>query len=152
VALLLCVSSIAAACELSCSLAANASECHSQAAQAPGAATSTIRIDSTSMAMDGMAMPDMPGSDDQQAVSATVPPMAGHPSIGEMGSCERQSCESGSAISASGRSSAWQYHSALAACEIDLVDRASFVTHSAREDVATHFPRDAMPTTLSLRI
>jgi hypothetical protein len=151
IALMLCVSSMAGACDLSCSFARQRSDCHALGAKRLTTAGAGMRMDD--MAMDGMAMPGMVGGQDQIAVSAKAEGMPGHPSIGEMGPCERQSCDNGLAVSArTSRMTAPQVHLILAPIEAPLAARASSIFNDARDDIATGFPRDGSPLLLSLRI
>ena len=149
--LMFSVSSMAAACDLSCTFARSQSDCHAQGANHPSSADASLRMDG--MAMDGMAMPEMAGGEGQIAVSARAERMPGHPSITEMGPCERQSCDTASAVSArSVRTAAVDFHLILALVEAPLAARASPVFHDARDDLATTLPRDGSPLLVSLRI
>ena len=149
--LMLSVSSMAAACDLSCSFAQRQSDCHVRDAKRLGSTDASMRVDD--MAMDGMAMPDLAGGEDQAAAAAKAQGMPSHPSIGEMGPCERQSCDSASAVSGrTVRTAAPQFHLVLAPIEAALAHRASLVFHDARDDVATFLPRDGSPLVSSLRI
>jgi hypothetical protein len=151
-ALMLSVSSMAAACDLSCSFARQRSDCHAQEAKHVTLADSSMPIDDLAMA--GMAMPEMTGGGEvQAAVSAKLQPRAAHPSIGQMRPCERQSCDNGSAVSAgTARTATPQFHLILAPIEALLAARASPIFHDARDGIATPFPRDGSPLLLSLRI
>jgi len=105
------------------------------------------------MAMDGMAMPEIAHNQDQDEGSAILGANAEHPSIGEMGSCERQSCDGDSAISAkASRPFAPQYDLVLATFEIPRADGAPPIFHGARDDIAVRHFRDKDPLHLSLRI
>ena len=68
VALLLSVSSLAAACDLSCAFASMNSDCHSQQTESQDSASGGMNMDG--MAMAGMTMPEMASSEGQQAVPA----------------------------------------------------------------------------------
>ncbi len=150
-AVMLSVSSMAAACDLSCSFAQRRTDCHAHGVKNHSSAASSMRMDD--MAMDGMVMPDVAAGEDQMAALAKPEPRAGHPSIGEMGPCERQSCDSSSAVSArAARTAGPQFHLVLAPSRGLLAARASPVFHDARDDVATRVPRDEGPLSLSLRI
>jgi hypothetical protein len=151
IALMLCVSSIAGACDLSCSFAQQQSDCHALGAKRLTTAGAGMRMDD--MAMDGMAMPEMAAGQDQIAVSAKAERTSGHPSIGAMGPCERQPCDNGLAVSArTSRMTTPRVHLILAPIEAPLAARASPIFNAARDDIATAFPRDGSPLSLSLRI
>src|ERR1700676_5285457 len=113
VALMLSVSPLAAACDLSCAFASLNSDCHSEQTEPQGPSSGDMKMDG--MATDGMTMPEMAHSGDQQAISRT---RTSHPTIGEMGPCERQSCDPDSAVSAkASRSADLHFHSMLAVAD-----------------------------------
>jgi len=146
VALLLSVSSFAAACDVSCAFAVMSSDCHSQQTKSQDLAPG-------SMKMDGMAMAGMANGEDQQAVPAILRLKASHPSIGEMGQCEREACDNGSAVFAkTTRSSDSHFHSILVIAETPRADDALTLLRGARDDIATYQVRDGSPLHLSLRI
>jgi hypothetical protein len=145
------VSSMAAACDLSCSFAQRRTDCHAQEAKRHSSPDASGRVDD--MVMDGMAMPEMAIGENQMAVSASTKGMPAHPWIGEMGPCERQSCDRGSAVFArTVRSATPQLHLVFTPIEARLAARASPVFHDARDDLATPLPRDGSPLRVSLRI
>jgi hypothetical protein len=151
VALLLSVSSFAAACDVSCAFAAMSSDCHSQQTETRDSVVGSMKMDG--MAMAGMAMPGMANGKDQQAVSAISQLKASHPSIGEMGPCERQACDSGSAVFAkTTRSGDSHFQSIFAVSETPPADRALVFIRDARDEIAMHQVRDGIPLHLSLRI
>ena len=151
VALLLSVTPLAAACELSCAFARADSDCHSQAAPNQSAASNGAKMDG--MAMPGMTMRDMAVGQDPQTDSAGVHADRNHPSIGEMGACEKQPCNNGPAISARTSRSVDPHAPLVAAVAVSpAIDLAAFPFHDARDDVAHVHPRDAGPLLLSLRI
>ncbi len=151
VALLFSLSSLATACDLSCTFASVTSDCHSQQAESPDSATGGMGMDG--MAMAGMTMPESAGGQDQQNGSAISMAKVNHPSIGEMGPCERQACDDGSAVSAGKtRSGESQFHSAPAVKEALSTDSAPTLFHDARDDIAYDFPSDGSPLHVSLRI
>src|ERR1700688_1049738 len=86
VALLLSVSSLAAACDLSCAFASMASDCHAEQTEAQN-------LSSGQMKMDGMAMSEMSGVDSMNQPMVSGPPrtMPIHAKVLDMGTCERQS-------------------------------------------------------------
>ena len=151
VALLLSVSSLAAACDVSCAFASMNSDCHSEQTESRESAPGGMKMDG--MAMAGMTMPEMAGGEDQQTVSAATRANIGHASIGEMGPCEKQTCDNSSAVSAkTSRSGDSHFHSILAVTETPRADIAPLFFHDARDDVASHCPSDGSPLQLSLRI
>ena len=150
-ALLLSVTSLAAACDVSCAFASMSSDCHANQTESQDLAPGGMTMDG--MAMAGMTMPEMAKSEDQQAVPAISRLKASHPSIGEMGPCERQSCDNGSAIFAkTTRSGDSHFHSILAIAETPRADGALTLIRDARDDIATYQVRDGSPLHLRLRI
>jgi hypothetical protein len=151
VALLLSVASLAAACDLACAFASMNSDCHSAQTQSQDSALGGMNMGTMDMA--GMKMQGMAGSDGQQAVSAVAPANVAHPSIGEMGPCERQNCDNGFAASARTTRSVDTFsHSIFAVTEAQLADDALTMFHDARDDIASVRIRDRSPLHLSLRI
>jgi hypothetical protein len=151
VALLLSVPSLAAACDVSCAFASMNSDCHSQQVETQDSAGGDMKMDG--MAMDGMAMPEMEHAQGQQSGSAISSVKAIHPSIGEMGACEKQPCEGDSAISAKARaSSAPPLNLILAVIEIPHSDHAPPLFSAAREDIATRAYQNERPLRIALRI
>ena len=151
VALLLSVTSLAAACDVSCAFASMSSDCHAKQTGSQDSAPGGMTMDG--MAMAGMTMPEMASGEGQQDVPAISQSKASHPSIGEMGPCERQACDNGPAVFAkTTRSGDSQFHSILAVAETPRVVGAITLFHDARDDLATHQVRYAIPLPLSLRI
>ena len=151
VALLLSVSALAAACDLSCAFASMNSDCHSGKTESQGLAPGGMSMEG--MAMPGMAMQDMANGEDQQAIPAISRAKTSHPSIGEMGLCERQFCECGSAVST--KTSPFvdsRFHTVAAVAVTPRAEFALQLFHDARDDVARHFQSDGSPLQLSLRI
>jgi hypothetical protein len=150
-ALLLSVTSLAAACDVSCAFASMNSDCHSQQAETRDSAAGGMKMDG--MAMSGMNIPGMANGEDQQAVPAISRMKASHPSIGEMGPCERQSCDNGSAVFAkTTRFGDSHFHSILAIAETPRGDGALTLIRGARDEIATYQVRDGIPLHLRLRI
>jgi hypothetical protein len=150
-ALLLSVTSLAAACDVSCAFASMSSDCHAKQTESQNLAPGGTAMDG--MAMAGMMMPEMAKSEDQQAVPGISRLKASHSSIGEMGPCERQSCDNGSAIFAkTSQSGDSQFHSILAITEIARADSALTLFRDARDDIEYHYSCDGSPLHLSLRI
>jgi hypothetical protein len=105
------------------------------------------------MAMAGMTMPEMPGAEDPQTESVAAHANGGHPSMGEMGACEKQPCNNGFAISARTRRSLDpRLSSIVATTKFPAADLVAAPFHDARDDVARDRPRGASPLQLSLRI
>ena len=151
VALLLSVSALAAACDLSCAFPSRNADCHSQQTETKGSAPGGMSMDG--MAMPGMAMPDMANGEDQQAIPAISRAKTSHPSIGEMGLCERQFCDGGSAVSTNtGPSVDSRFHTVAAVVVTPRADFALQLFHDARDNVARHYQSDGSPLQLSLRI
>jgi hypothetical protein len=151
VALLLSVASLTAACDLSCAFASMDSDCHSARTGSQDSAVGGMKMDGMGMA--GMTMPEMAGDEGQQAVTAAAPSNVAHPSIGEMGPCEKQTCDNGSAVSAkTTRSVDSHSHSLLAVAGTSRADDALTIFHGARDDVASFRVRDGSPLHISLRI
>jgi hypothetical protein len=149
-ALLLSVTSLAAACDVSCAFASMRSDCHAQQTESQASAPGGMTMDG--MAMAGMTMPEMDSGADQQTVSAISQSKASHPSVGEMRLCERQACDNGSAIFArTTRSGDSQFHSIIAVAQTPRADDARTLLHDARDDIATNHVHDGIPLHLSLR-
>jgi hypothetical protein len=151
VALLLSVASLTAACDLSCAFASMNSDCHSAQTEPQDSAVGGMKMDGMEMA--GMTMPETAGGEGQQAVTAAARANIAHPSIGEMGPCEKQNCDNGSAVSAkTTRSVDSHSYSLLAVAGTPRADEALTILHDARDDVASFPILDASPLQLSLRI
>lgn len=151
VALLVAVTSMAAACDLSCAFGMAESDCHSDGARAQTSMESAM--DMSGMDMSGMIMPGMASYQSQPLDSTMSRTDATHPSIGDMGPCERQSCDRGSFVATkSGRS-----NNAVVSCigpvAADSVDVAFAQSlHSARDDISQGRPFHASLLALVLRI
>jgi hypothetical protein len=151
VALLLSATSLAAACDVSCAFASMSSDCHAKQTESQDSAPGSMTMDG--MAMAGMTMLEMANGEDQQAAAAISRSKASHPSIGEMGPCERQACDNGSAIFAkTTRSSDSHFHSISAVAETPRANGVLTLFRDARDDIATYQVRDGNPLHLSLRI
>src|SRR5579862_4502187 len=146
VALLLTVASLTVACDLSCAFASMNSDCHSAQSESQASAVG-------GMEMAGMTMPETAIGEGQQAVTAATLANVAHPSIGEMGPCEKQNCDNGSAVSAkTTRSVDTRSQSLLAVAEASRADDAPRIFRGARDDVASFRVRDGSPLHISLRI
>jgi len=150
-ALLLSASSLGAACDVSCAFASMSSDCHSEHAETNPSTAGGMKMGGMEMA--GMTMPAMDGSQDQQAIPAISETMAHHTSIGEMGPCEKQACDSASAVSAKTNGSIHSnFHTIPAAIEFPHKGLAPPNFHTAREDVASCRPRYRNSLQLILRV
>jgi hypothetical protein len=91
--ILLSVSSLAAACDLSCGFVSMKSDCHAQQTEPQESSSGDMNMNGMSMA--GMTMPTMSGGDsmNQQMVSAPSRTLPFHAAVVDMGTCERQSCD-----------------------------------------------------------
>jgi hypothetical protein len=151
VTLLLSVSSLAAACDLSCAFGGANSDCHSQETPFQDSANAGMKMDGMDMA--GMTMPDVSKGESQQPDSAISSPTPGHPAIGEMGACEKQPCYDGPAISAKTvRFVDSQIHFLVAIIEAPGVEVSLPFLYDARDDIAFYRPLDVSPLQLPLRI
>jgi hypothetical protein len=151
VALLLAVTSVAAACDLSCAFALGDSDCHS--GESASQSSTDLRMAMDGMDMAGMAMPGMAYADEQASKPEVSPARAGHPSIGDMGPCERQSCDKSSFVSVkASRAGVAPLHSILVFAEIAFAGAAPELIRGARDDVAFNRPLGESPLLLSLRI
>jgi hypothetical protein len=147
-ALLLSASSLGAACDLSCAFASMNSDCHSEHAQTNSSAAGNMTM--AGMEMAGMAMQDMGGGQDQQAISETMPH---HTSIGEMGPCERHACDNPSAVSAKMNGLGdTHFHLILAVTETLRADDAQALFRGARDDLASFPPHNRNSFQLNLRV
>ena len=151
VAILLSVSSLAAACDLSCAFPSMKSDCHSQKNESRDSMSGGMNMDG--MAMAGMTMPEMAGGEIPLMLSPLSRTRAGHPSIGEMGPCERQSCGNSSTDSAkTSRTADSHFSSILTTTEALRINIAPPLIHEARDDVGTNPARDGSLLHISLRI
>jgi hypothetical protein len=151
VALLLSVSSLAAACDLSCAFPSMRADCHSDQSEPQDSSPGSMKMDG--MAMAGMTMTEMGNGASQQEVSAISRTNASHASIGEMGPCEKQSCDSDTPVSARmTRTIDSPFHSILANTETPRANCAPTLFHDARDDIAHYLPNGKSPLQLSLRI
>ncbi len=151
VALLLSASSLSAACDLSCAFASLNSDCHSRQMKTTPSASNEMKMGGMDMA--GMAMPEIAGDSGRQTVSADSPARGAHPSIGEMGPCEKQSCDGSSAVlSVTVRNFDSHFHFTFAVTEIPLAHAALELFHGARDGIEVLRVHDTSPQSLSLRI
>jgi hypothetical protein len=147
-ALLLCVSSLAAACDLSCGFALFRSDCHSPQM----AAEESQRPE---MAMAGMAMPEMAGdsSTNQPMLSSAPKSMPGHAVLAEMGACMRQSCDQAQTLaSKANHSTAGQFETVSTVSSFSHMENLRAAFHEVRGGIAPHLPRVQTQLDVSLRI
>ncbi len=151
-ALLLSASSLGAACDLSCAFASMNSDCHSARADSEASESGSMNMAGMAMAA-GMIMPEMGGSQDQQAIPVISEAKPQHTSIGAMGPCEKQACDGSSTISARmNGSSDSRFHLIPAVSETPRAVGAQTLFRDARDDVANDHLKDESPLHLSLRI
>lgn len=152
VTLLACVVPLGAACDVACAFGGTP-RCHSEDSGATVSSHPAVMMAGMNMDGRGMPMAGMP-EDHSPASSASIfsPSSRAHPSLGEMGPCERRSCSddaSGPArASAKNASDVW-LQSAAARLRVSL--------DSALADCSPPFtgdssPRDAVPLVVSLRV
>jgi hypothetical protein len=150
-ALLLSASSLGAACDLSCAFDSMNSDCHSERAEPNSSAAGSMTM--AGMQMPGMTMQEMGGGQDQQAVSAITDSMPHHGSIGEMGPCERQTCDGSSAFSANtNRTVHSNFHSISAAVETPRASIAAPHLHNSWGNLASNFSGRRISLQLILRV
>ena len=150
-ALLLSASSLGAACDLSCAFASMNSDCHSERAGTNSSAAGGMTMPGMEMA--GMTMQEMGGGQDQQTISAISETMPHQTFIGEMGPCERQSCDNSSTVSAKVNGLGdTHFHLILAVTESLRADDAQALFRGARDDFASFRPHNRNSFQLSLRV
>jgi hypothetical protein len=151
VALLLAVTSMAAACDLSCAFALANSDCHSS--ESPSQISAQSGMDMGGMDMSGMAMSGMNDAEVQPSTSGMSHAKSAHPSIGDMGPCERQSCDKGSFVFVkAGGSAVQRVEAALPPTQFSLGDAGLQIFRGARDDVAPFASFHASSLNLILRI
>jgi hypothetical protein len=148
VALLLFVSSLAAACDLSCGFALFRSDCH-----LPGMAAKDSGASDTTMA--GMKMTERASenSTDQQMGSSPQQPMSAHAVVADMGVCERQSCDQTQALaSKADYFAAAQFDTISRDAEFHSLESLLAAFHESGDDIPLFSPFVDSPLDLSLRI
>ena len=130
-AIVLCVSSMAAACDLSCGFSVFRSDCHSPR-------SATTQSDSLDMTMAGMTMPE-PAADrpaKQPMVSSAPQRVPAHAALVEMGACGRQSCDPAQVLSSgTNHWSALQFEKNLPSAAVSSPDLPYIVFRDARDDI-----------------
>jgi hypothetical protein len=148
VVLLLCVSSYAAACDLSCGFALFRSDCHSPEMAAADSGASDMR-------MAGMKMPEIAGEGftNQRIVSAASPAIPTHALLADMGLCERQSCDQAQALaSKADHYTAAQFDTISTVAESPYTESLRITFHESRDDSPPFSPFVYGPLDVSLRI
>lgn len=154
-ALLLAVTSMAAACDLSCAFAMASSDCHASESTtaSAGSGDAMAGMGMGGMDMSGMAMPAVSDSATPPSTSDMSPAKAAHPSIGDMGPCERQSCDKGSFVFVNaGRSAAHVAQAAPPALPVSSLAAGRPVFGDVRYDAAPTSPFRTVSLNLILRI
>ncbi len=145
---LLSVSSLAVACDLSCGFAQLQPDCHSTQMSAEESMP-------TGMAMNGMAMPGTNDADSggRQLVSAPSHAETRHAVVGEMGPCERQSCDQGQAVAAkANQPGAEQFQAIFIVAGFPSASSLQATFHDARDDLVFRSHSIHSPLSISLRI
>jgi hypothetical protein len=148
VVLLLCVSSYAAACDLSCGFALFRSDCHSPEMAAADSGAS-------GMTMVGMRMAERAdeNSTDQQIGSSPQKAMPAHTVLADMGACERQSCDQTQALaSKADHSTAPQFETISTDAKSPSMESLQAAFHESRHDIPFFSPFVDGPLDVSLRI
>ena len=146
--LVMCVSSLLPACDLSCGFSPFRSDCHS-----PQMATG--ESDASDMSMDGMTMPEsaVDSPADQSVVSSISQEMSAHEAFVEMGACERQSCaQAPGIVSISIHSAAAQFEKISAVIGFPGMKLPKIVSHDARDDISPPNRAVRISLDVSLRI
>ena len=148
VMLLLCVSSYAAACDLSCGFALFRSDCHSPEIAAADSGASDMR-------MTDMKMPEIAGEGSTNQRMVRLPPqsMPAHAVLADMGACERQSCDQGQALaSRADHSNALQFDTISIVAESAYTESLRVAFHEGLENIPPFSPFVYSPLDVSLRI
>ena len=153
VVILLSVSSLAAACDLSCGFVSMKSDCHAQQAEPQDSSSGGMNMNGMRMA--GMTMPEMSGGDsvNQQMVSASSRTMPFHAAVVDMGTCERQSCDQAPVLAAkANHSAAAQSHAVCVDTGFPQIDSLQNASHDARDGLARLAQVVHAPLSVSLRV
>jgi hypothetical protein len=146
--LLMCVSAILPACDLSCGFSAFQSDCHS-----PRMASADS--DYSDMTMAGMTMPQSAGDTaaDQVAISSSSHKMPAHAALVDMGACARQSCaQAPGLVSASIHSAATQFERISAVNGFPGMDLSKIVFRDDRNEISPPDRALHLSLNVSLRI
>ena len=146
--LLMCVSSLLPACDLSCGFSLFRSDCHSPRMAA-------AESDAPDMTMAGVTMPESDGDSptNQPLVSSVPQEMPAHAALVEMGACARQSCaEASGLVSSSIHSAATQFERISAVTAFSGVELPKIIFHDARDDISPPDRAVHLSLDVSLRI
>ena len=146
--LLMCVSSLLPACDLSCGFSAFRSDCHSMRMVDRAS-------DPSDMTMAGMTMPESTGdsSSDQPGVSSVPQEMPAHTAFLEMGACARQSCaQAPGLLSSSIHFTAAQFERISAVSGFSGMELPKIVFPDARDDISPPDRANRRSLDVSLRI
>jgi hypothetical protein len=153
VALLLLVTPLAVACDLACAFSSLVSDCHTAQAAVQTPASGEMNMDG--MNMSGMDMSKTPGEMDRPADAAASRTHEVHPSIGDMGPCEKQACAGSPATSTNvKKSDLGNLHVpvALVAAERHPADAASALFRIPRDEITQQSGAGGSHLHLNLRI
>jgi hypothetical protein len=151
IALLLVVTSVAAACDVSCAFGLASADCHS--GDAPSGSSMSAAMDMGGMDMSEMVMPGVNQGQIKAPNAGISRTSAPHPSIGDMGPCERQSCDKASFVFVKGqRSESCSAPSISLRAAITITGISWQVFRDARDDVVPFSSFTANAPTLTLRI
>jgi hypothetical protein len=145
--LLMCVSSILPACDLSCGFSAFQSDCHSPRAAA--------EWDASNMTMAGMSMPESASESpaDQPVVSSVPQEAPAHAALLDTGACAHQSCAPAPGlVSISIHSAAAQFETISAAPGFSGMELSKIVFHDTRDEVSPPDRAIHLSLDVSLRI
>jgi hypothetical protein len=150
VALLLLITPLAVACDLSCAFSFMKADCH--AAQTDSLASASARMNMDGMDMAAMDMPEVPGELSPSSDSAVSLGHAAHPSIGDMGQCEKQTCDSSAVTAESWRSDDSHFRVLLIATGTHRAEAAPVLFRSARDETTNGLRDDGNFLRINLRI
>jgi hypothetical protein len=153
VVLLLLVTPLAVACDLSCAFSSLVSDCHAAQTAVQTPASGEMNMDGMDMA--GMDMPKTPGEMGRPAGPVVSRTHEVHPSIGDMGPCEKQACDGSSAVSANAKKSSFRdlhVPVVLVAAETHPADAAPALFRIARDEITQQSSAGAGPLHLNLRV
>jgi hypothetical protein len=152
-AMLLCVSSLAAACDLSCGFARQRSDCHST--RMTPSESGSPEMTMADMSMPGMTMPENSGDNSisGQTVSPSSKGMPTHAALVDMGACERQSCDQTPVLASKSNHTTFKMFEAISKIPGSFYmegRHASF--YESRDDLASFAPSVFISFNVTLRI
>lgn len=150
VILMLAVSSMAAACDLRCGFAEAQADCHSMRMKAGDSSVADMETSDT-----GMAMSPEPSASlaDRATISSALIMEMHHARIGEMGRCERHSCDEFAAyILKSVRHDGSQSRIAMAVVPSPVIAHLQTILHEAGNRITAFNFGDHVPPLVALRI